>query len=324
MIYLIGAGAMGCLWAACLAQAQQHACFLLARDYALAKGYVEESASSQLADRPLALPPRNFSFQATDVAAHTQLSIPQIIPASALEDDSILLLCTKSYAALDALRAFESLINPSHKIVLFQNGLGSQQEICDHFSDIPSYAAVTTEAANLPEPSKLIHAATGTTAIGALNSAAEARGETSTADLVRQLSRSGLRVALETDIWSRLWQKLVINCAINPFTAIAGCRNGEVPNTNLFKSLWPQLKIELEALMELAGYPRTGQQIEALALSVMHDTRNNLSSMLQDRLANRATEIDYINGFAMRYLKKHHRECVANQQLVDQVHALRD
>ena len=68
--------------------------------------------------------------------------------------------------------------------------------------------------------------------------------------------------------WSALWHKLAINCAINPFTAIADCQNGKVLNLDLFIQVWPDLREELVQMLKQAGYPMQKADLEHRVFSV--------------------------------------------------------
>ena len=145
-----------------------------------------------------------------------------------------------------------------------------------------------------------------TTTLGALNEAASSGQHLNKlkSHLNQPHLNSLFNIEFATNIWQALWQKLVINCAINPFTAILNCCNGEVPKTELFIQKWPHLKTELLALLYHTGYPCTDEQIDDMVFNVMRKTSQNISSMLQDIRANKATEIDDICGFAYRHLEE--------------------
>lgn len=233
----------------------------------------------------------------------------------------LLLVMTKSGQTLAALRALRPSLKADCRIVLFQNGLGTQMQVLSEFNAFPLFAATTTEGANRQSRDLIVHAGRGTTAIGALNDIA-ARG-TLLSEVVTLLASSGLAVQAHPDIWQALWQKLVINCAINPFTALCDCRNGAVPDQPLFQSLWPQLRKELANCLALADYPESEQSIEHRVQAVIQSTAQNVSSMLQDVRAGRPTEIDAINGFVCEFLESRGYSSEANRALWRGVRQLR-
>lgn len=308
-VSILGAGAMGCLWAAHLHQAflskPEHAIqFLSTR--ADAPGKLEFSLSSPF-----------LSDQQSRFKLELAVRFPHELTPATKTQPHIILLCTKSYHAFAAVQKLKPFLNEHTYLVLFQNGLGSQHRILDAFPGIPIFAAVSTEGVNRQAKGHLVHAGKGLTRIGSLNEAArETHGLEHCLSVLRQ---PGITLQPETNIWPALWEKLAINCAINPFTAILNCPNGEIKDRSLFKKNWPELKRELNTMLELAGVKRSNDELEAYVLQVIEKTRTNISSMLQDVRAERKTEIEDINGFAARFLAEKKLNHRINNALYKQV-----
>lgn len=299
-VFILGAGAMGSLWAAHLHHAfintPHQVSFLTTRKTV----HTEHTFS-------LSSPFLDFSKSQTESC--NSLTLPLItlahFPRATRQEPVLVLLCTKSYHALPAFQTLKEKLNEHCHLVLFQNGLGSQHSILNEANEIPIYAAVSTEGVNKKSDGRLTHAGKGITRIGALNKLAGEKARFDTCFNI--LNHPGLDVESNEDIWQALWQKLVINCAINPFTALLDCPNGQVKDSQLFAEKWPALKTELCTLLKLAGYPLSEMEIEQIVFEVIAKTANNISSMLQDVRAKRPTEVDDINGFAASYLKKQHQ-----------------
>ena len=293
MIAILGAGSLGRLWAA-----------------KLPAGQVAFVPRPEQSLEPLAY--RFRPLQGPDASVHiTWLSNAQ--PAS------LLIVTTKAGDTLDALKPLVSRLPETTPIVLFQNGLGSQQRVADSWPSRPVLAATTTEGANRPESALTIHAGQGETWVGALTAA----GDAHLTDTVSALAASGLSVNTETDILSRLWQKLIINAGINPFTAILNCPNGEILTHSFYQRWIDPLCHEISALLTASGQSRRSpvalrEAIEKVALS----TAANTSSMRADRLAGRTTEIEFINGYLARLGAESGIDTPVNQMLTDQVKQL--
>ncbi len=269
IIAILGAGALGRLWAACLPS--QTAGFVpkhgaVPSQPALAYQFTDDLGREQIIRRPWLLD---------------------------LSDLSLLLVTTKAGDTLSALEGIAGQLPEACPIVLFQNGLGSQQAVASRWPRRPVLAASTTEAANRPGPDAVIHAARGCTWIGSLNDPAQALVE----PVAQQLATSGLSIQVEDRILLRLWHKLVINAGINPFTALLDCPNGDIVHAPLFQDHIDELCQELAALMSTEGLPhQTPRQLRASIEQVARATAANTSSMRSDVQNGRMTEIDYING----------------------------
>lgn len=308
-IYILGAGAMGSLWATHLHlafknNAEHTVQFLSSRENPPTKLHFSLN-SPFLLDTP-----RNFDIQ-LPILEPSQLNL------ATPENPNIILICTKSYHAVEACSALQPFLNEDNYLVLFQNGLGSQHQIIDALKGIPIYAAVSTEGVNRQENGKFIHAGKGLTKIGPLNDKAKERLKVE--KCMTALTHEGLSTEENEHIWHALWEKLAINCAINPFTAILDCSNGEIKDSSLFKESWPLLRVELTEMLNSAGVNTSIEALETQVFKVIQNTQSNISSMLQDVRAKRKTEIEDINGFAESYLRKRNLKHKVNRELLKQV-----
>lgn len=293
MIAILGAGSLGRLWAAALPAGQVA--------FVPRPGQATEPVHYRFC------PIRGITYPVT---------IPWLQPG---QIPNLLLVTTKAGDTLTALNATLPHIPTNTPVVLFQNGLGSQQRTTEAWPDHPILAATTTEGANRPETDLTVHAGEGETWTGAMN----ASGEAHLAEVVQLLAQSGLNVHTESDILSRLWQKLVINAGINAFTAILNCRNGQILEHAFFQQWIDPLCQEISQLLSAAGQPeQTPDTLRARIETVAHKTAANTSSMLADVLAGRGTEIDFINGYLVRLGQQHGVDTQVNQMLTERVQHL--
>ena len=75
-------------------------------------------------------------------------------------------------------------------------------------------------------------------------------------------------------------------------------------------------------MLEALGQHEIAAELPATAAEVARRTATNRSSMLQDVLARRRTEIDYINGFLCRRAEAADIPCHFNRTLCKRIHAL--
>lgn len=297
LIAVLGAGSLGRLWAATLTLGGQKVVF------------VPRSPASTTGS------PVRFDFLPLGGHIHA-IQIPWLQPE---DTPSLVLVTTKALDVGPALSRFLPGLPETVPVVLFQNGMGSQQEAAETWPDRPLLAASTTEGANRPEAGVCVHAGSGSTWVGALTSAAIPRLHQVTAIL----EQSGLTVLAEQNIRDRLWQKLVINAGINPYTALLDCPNGELPKAPLFQQTIGALCQEIHSLMLAEGLQSPGpESLQEKIETVIHATAANTSSMRADRLAGRRTEIDVINGYLVRLAQHHGIPVPVNEMLTSRVRAL--
>ncbi len=294
MIAILGAGAMGRLWAASLPADEP--------------AFIARPGHSPRT-------PLCYNFCALD-GTERAVTVPWLTPSQIPE---LVLVTTKAGDTLTALEGIAESLPPTVPIVLFQNGLGSQQQVAERWPERPILAASTTEGANRPSPDRVVHAGAGATWLGPMTAPANAV----LAHCAAALANSGLSVHPEADILGRLWQKLVVNAGINPFTALLDCPNGDILHTDLFQNHIDGLCEEIASLMVAAGQPgQTPATLRERIETVARNTARNTSSMRSDVQNGRATEIDYINGFLVRLGRSKGIATPVNQMLAERVHQL--
>ncbi len=221
-----------------------------------------------------------------------EVDIP-VSPAGPIEH---LLLTTKAQQSEAALQSLQDRLTPDATVVVLQNGLGVQDWLATRYPGIHIIAATTTEGANRPTPRHIRHAGHGTTWLGPWR----AEDATAADAVFAQWSALAMPIEFDPDIAQRLWEKLVMNCAINPLTALLDCRNGELEQQEETRRIMQAVVNEVATLMGAAGRPADAGKLYEKVLAVAQRTGANLSSMLQDRRAGRDTEIEFINGYVAR------------------------
>lgn len=293
---ILGAGALGRLWAACL-----------------------PPGASAFVPRPGPRPtPCHFEFVPIDGTPRNVLVPWQPLPIPATLVPDALLVTTKAQHTLSALEAIIDQVPRSAPIVLFQNGLGSQDAVVKAFSDRAIVAASTTEGANRPTPTSLIHAGRGSTWIGGLNAA----GQQALPSVTAVLRTTGLDIRPDAEIHQRLWQKLVINAGINPFTALLDCVNGDILTHPFYLEHIDAVCQELANLMTREGLKTDATELRMQVETIARSTANNTSSMRSDVQHGRLTEIDYINGYIVSRSTALNLPAPVNRMLTDRVKSI--
>lgn len=222
--------------------------------------------------------------------------------ADARRGEAGLVLVTVKQTALtgELLRRLPHAAAQDAAVVLFQNGVGHFERMQAALPGRMLLSAVTTEAALRTGLASVRHTGEGETWIGseAAHPSAAVRLESAMHGVKRRMEKAGFSAFLSNEIKQRIMRKLLINAVINPLSAIWRISNGELPNS-------PDRLIAMQALFrETVRILRRhgglqGQSDEALwetVLDVCAATSANRSSMLQDVLAGRRTEIDAMNG----------------------------
>ncbi|OEY68118.1 hypothetical protein BG841_16055 [Marinobacter sp. X15-166B] len=279
-------------------------------------GYLPAGAAA-FVQRPHTVP-HPIDYQFCDLNGHHR----RVTVADARDvtgTPEVLLVMTKAQDTQAAVAAHLPDLPPEVPVVLFQNGMGCQQAIARRWPERPVCAASTTEGAHRPDDQLTVHAGAGHTWVGAMTPTAHQQ----LSRVIRVLAASTRPVDCEPQILQRLWNKLIINAGINPFTALLDCPNGALPEQDYYRRHIDPLCLELHWLMEAEGLASPGpQQMRAQIETIARATANNSSSMRSDVARKRPTEIDYINGYVWRRGEELGLSLPVNRMLTEQVTAL--
>ncbi|MDO8535537.1 MAG: 2-dehydropantoate 2-reductase [Candidatus Omnitrophota bacterium] len=208
----------------------------------------------------------------------------------------LVFICVKSYSTDDACKDIKDLISDKTFILTLQNGIGNVQVLNDHFGSERIIAGVTNHGATLLGSGHVRHAGRGDTIIGMYSR--KVLGPVR--DAANLLAKCGFEAKVSKDIDSVIWSKLIINIGINALSGITRLKNGMLLKHDgarqvLRDSVQEAMKIIKRKRIKLV-YDDPIQKVE----SVCKATSANVSSMLQDVLNSKRTEIDYMNGVIAR------------------------
>ena len=201
------------------------------------------------------------------------------------------IVATKSTHTRAAIEQTAHIFDPSSGVASVQNGVGNEEIIAEH---VPCVIRGTTfPAGHVIEPGHVGFDINGDTWLGPFE-------PTNTPyDRVEKLSellnRSGLRVIPLKDARGAQWTKLIFNASTNPVGGLTLLHHGAAtryaPTGALFNALISEGEAVAKALgIELHGDPR------ALVQKGANAPGKHRASMLQDILAKRQTEVDFMNG----------------------------
>jgi 2-dehydropantoate 2-reductase len=194
------------------------------------------------------------------------------------EADWVIVL-VKAYDTAAALRTARRM--KPLGIVSLQNGL------------IESVPQGVTTAAAYREGRRVVPVATGSTLL-----------PPGFGTLGKYLRKAGFEARVTRDIRDARLRKLLANVCLNPVTALFRVRNGAVREPP-YAILVEALALEAAPVLRAEGLAITPRQAVARAMEVARNTARNRSSMLQDLLAGRRTEIDHITGALLRLARGH-------------------
>jgi 2-dehydropantoate 2-reductase len=207
----------------------------------------------------------------------------------------LIIVCTKARSTAQAADTARQLVAPDGLVLTLQNGLGNLEIIQAAVGETRAAAGITAQAATLLGPGQVRHAGCGPTVLAAGPGQAE-----KIAAMAALFNRAGIPTTVTDDVQALLWSKLIVNVGINALTALLRVPNGALAEIPECASLMAQAVAEAVAVARALGVRLPDDAPLEKVRQVCAMTAGNRSSMLQDTLMGRPTEIDVINGAVVR------------------------
>ncbi|HEC82737.1 MAG TPA: ketopantoate reductase family protein [Thermoplasmatales archaeon] len=219
----------------------------------------------------------------------------------------VVILTTKAY---DTEKAVKEILRRFGKIPVLslQNGLKNEEIISEIIGEEYTLGGVTSHGATFIENGRIFHAGKGETIIGEMNGEMTERIK----KIAYAFNKCGIETEISRNIKKEIWKKAIINASINGLTSILKCKNGyliENKNAEILLEKICSECIEISQKNEID----VGEEMIKKTKEVATRTSENISSMLQDLLNGKKTEIDEINGAFIEMAKKKGVEAPVNE-----------
>ncbi|MDD5078993.1 MAG: 2-dehydropantoate 2-reductase [Candidatus Omnitrophica bacterium] len=276
-IAVVGPGAMGCLLAAFLARAKCEV-WMLDKDSARA-GRISQSGIS-----------------VEGVSGNWRAQVRATAEPKDIGNADLILICVKSYDTKSAITAAKTLAGEDTAVLTLQNGIGNIELISEVVGPEKVIGGITNMGATLLDTGRIRHAGKGETVLGRI----DGKIPVEIRSIREVFNRAGLETRISRDIKGSIWSKLLINAGINPLTAITRLNNGRLLD---FEGTRKIISLAVSEGTKVAKRKRIKLIYDdplAKVEAVCQATAGNISSMLQDVLNKKPTEIDFINGVIVR------------------------
>ncbi len=295
-IGVIGAGAIGCLFGAMLSRGGNEV-VMVHRDPGVVSAIRRRGVEIHYGKGKV-------------VRARTRA---ELAPAS-LVDCELVLMTVKAYDTSRAASLHRNQVRRGAQVISLQNGLGNVETLARIFRRQSILAGLTTEASLAFGPGKVVHTGRGETRLGR----PDGKVTRESMRIVQEFRRAGFRCVASKNIRGAIWSKAIVNAAINPVSAITRLLNGELVKL-------PALRETMfNVIREGISVSRAENAIpvpepEVFLFKILRDTAPNRSSMLQDVLRGKRTEILQLNGAINELGVKHRIPTPTNKVLTSLV-----
>ncbi|MGA2774726.1 MAG: 2-dehydropantoate 2-reductase [Candidatus Omnitrophota bacterium] len=295
-IVIVGPGAIGCLLASFLSKSRDEIWLLDKNSARVAK--INENGIS-----------------VEGISGECSVKVKATVETEKIGKSDLVIISVKSYDTKEAILACKNLISDNTSVLTLQNGLGNLEIIGETVGTDKVIGGVTNLGATLLGAGKVRHAGKGETIIGRIDGKITVQMRR-----IREIFNAcGLETRISKDIKGILWSKLIINAGINALTAITRLHNGRIIEFEGTRKILRETVTEAVRISKRKRIKLIYDDPLAKAEAVCEATSGNISSMLQDVLRKKRTEIDFINGAIVRQAQELGIPVPSNQMLVDLV-----
>lgn len=221
-----------------------------------------------------------------------RLPLPAVFPADAGGTAELIVLFTKTFHTDAALGGVKQIIGRETRILTLQNGLGNDERVAKHVARDKVLVGVSTLPSDLVGPGRVRSHGEG----GSKLYPAFGEDDGFAARVADLLTKGGLPSDTDPEIAATIWFKAIFNAAMNPLCALTHRTPGFLGANEESRMMIRAAVAEGVAAANGSGIALDIGPILDLTEISMTDHADHEPSMLQDLKAGRRTEVDAING----------------------------
>ena len=231
----------------------------------------------------------------------------------------VILFQIKGWATAAAASSSRCLVRPGTVVVTLQNGLGNEEVLRAAYPANPIAIGMSVHTVVTQEVAHYAHTGVRDTHLGPTTQDQFDRATFAASAFAH--ADFPVEVLPERDIRTAQWGKFVLNCGSLPVAALTRLATDQLRETPEAVEIIDALTRETCAIGQAAGYELDADERVAFGHDLLR-TAGGRASMLGDILAHRRTEIDTINGAALRYAERYSVDAPLNRTVFGLVKGL--
>ncbi|HAM44318.1 MAG TPA: 2-dehydropantoate 2-reductase [Propionibacteriaceae bacterium] len=220
---------------------------------------------------------------------------PLVLPQAA-EPVELIVVAVKAAALRDAIELMHGWVGEGTVILSLLNGIDSEQILAEAFPEafVPLALSVGIDAVR--EGRHIRYNSLGRIVFGAAGTPDEAQATSLTA-VSKLFARVGIDDDLRTDMVHQLWWKFLINVGVNQVSAVLGAPYGAFQTEGApARAAMLAAQAEVVAVAQAEGVMLTQADVESWLEVLSALGPDKFTSMAQDTLTGRDTEVDIFSG----------------------------
>lgn len=276
---IIGTGAIGGYYGACLQKAGFDVHFLLKSDYFFVKeqGLKIDSCTG------------NFTLPTVKAYSH-----PSEIP-----DCDVVIIALKATQNHILPQILPQVVTQNSVVLLLQNGLGTEEKIAE-IVQTPIIGGLCFICANKVAPGHIVHLDYGSVKIAQYSPNQQPCGMTETVkNITQDFQQAGIEVEMSEDLLLTRWEKLAWNIPFNGLSALLQATTAEIMANEGTRSLAKKLVWEVAEAAKSSDRVLSKQYLKTVIERTIK-MKPYHTSMKLDRDAKRSLEVEAIFGHPLR------------------------
>jgi 2-dehydropantoate 2-reductase len=176
-----------------------------------------------------------------------------------------------------------------------QNGVGNAEILAAAFGADRVLMGTAHVPADLATPTRVVSHGFATVHLGGMTAAAHEHA----AAVAALLEKGRFKLQVTREVEAAIWEKLAFNAALNATAMVTQSKNGDM-NMRGGLRIAAAIVNETVAVAHARGLSLDADQIHRSVAQALVEHPHHEASMLQDRKAQRASEIESINGAICR------------------------
>jgi 2-dehydropantoate 2-reductase len=209
------------------------------------------------------------------------------------------IVATKAIHTRSAIEQAAHIFDENSAVCSVQNGVGNEEIIAERVKYV--IRGTTFPAGHSIAPGYIGYDIKGDTWIGPFEPTNTSMDKVE--ELAGLITRSGMNTIALTDARGAQWTKLIFNASTNPTGALTLLHHGAAARFEPTAQLFNDLIAEGEAVAKKLGIELHGDARQLVQKGANAPGKHR-ASMLQDVLAKRQTEVDFMNGAIVQWGKK--------------------
>jgi 2-dehydropantoate 2-reductase len=285
-VVVVGAGAMGGLFGGLLAEG--------GLDVTLVDAWPEHIAAI-----------RKDGLRILGVGGDRAIKVSATTDAAEIKSADVVLFQCKAFANEAAAKSVKHLFGGTTVAITFQNGLGNELTLAGILGENNVIGGLTAQAGLAEAPGVVRNFGDLPTYIGEMAGGLSER----TVAIAKAFTAHGLPVTASVEIKREKWKKLLGNVALGAISAVTDLRSFEIMRIPELQEIVFRAVDEAAAVAKAEGVALDVAEAREVLMKLVDTsgggTGASKSSMREDIIRKRRTEIDTIHGAVARLARQH-------------------